>query len=72
MERPMQILHCMAHGCEADFTASEIEKFLPATSIALLQKIKQEKEVDLADLPGLEKCPYVPASPGDENQKWRL
>lgn len=44
-------------GCKAFFPESEAIKFLPATTVAALHKIKQEKEVDLAEIEGLKKCP---------------
>ena len=47
----------MAPDCEGVFTTKETEKFLPETSIALMDKIKQEREVDQALLEDLEKCP---------------
>lgn len=49
----------MSEGCDSEFDTVTAATFLPESSIALLQKIKQEKEIDLAELEGLEKCPFV-------------
>lgn len=46
-------------GCKAVFPESEAVKFLPSTTLAALHKIRQEKEVDLAEIDGLAKCPCV-------------
>jgi TRIAD3 protein (E3 ubiquitin-protein ligase RNF216) len=48
-------------GCEALFNESEALKFLPPASIALLHKVRQEKEIEEAALEGLENCPSVPS-----------
>ncbi|SCZ89197.1 BZ3500_MvSof-1268-A1-R1_Chr1-1g01022 [Microbotryum saponariae] len=53
------VIPCMSvDGCAAIFRDSELERFLPSTTLAALEKIRQEKEVDLAELEGLEKCPF--------------
>ena len=59
LKTTLQTLPCMAEDCNAQFTQTEAAKFLPETSLALLQKIKQEVEIDHAELEGLEKCPCV-------------
>lgn len=57
----LQTLPCMSgEGCL--FHESEYSKFLPNTSIAAIHKIRMEREVDLAGLDGLAKCPYVASS----------
>lgn len=48
-----------ADGCDAFFPESEAIKFLPPASLAILHKLKQEKEIDGADIDGLAKCPLV-------------
>lgn len=56
-----QTLPCMStSGCQATFPDSEIVKFLPRKSREALHKIRQEKEIDLAGLDFLEKCPFCP------------
>ncbi|KAK4699853.1 hypothetical protein P7C70_g6400, partial [Phenoliferia sp. Uapishka_3] len=56
-------LPCMSgDGCDAEFTLQEAQRFLPATSIAALQKIKQEKEIDEAGLAGLSKYRRAPVA----------
>lgn len=49
-------------GCKAVFPESEARKALIDTTLAALHKIRQEKEVDLAGIDGLAKCPCVPPS----------
>lgn len=46
-------------GCEATFPESELVKCLPRKTLGALHKIKQEKEVDEAEIEGLVKCPCV-------------
>ncbi|GAA6006084.1 hypothetical protein JCM11491_002026 [Sporobolomyces phaffii] len=67
------ILPCMStSGCQATFPESEIVKFLPRKSRSALHKIRQEKEIDLAELDGLEKCPFCPFAYIIENDQERL
>lgn len=47
----------MADGCTAHFAESELAKHLSAKTLAALHKIKQEREIDGAEIPGLAKCP---------------
>lgn len=52
------VLKCMAtDGCDATFPESELVKCLPRKTLGALHKIKQEKEVDEAEIEGLVKCP---------------
>lgn len=44
-------------GCTATFPESELVKCLSSKTLAALHKIKQEKEVDEAEIEGLAKCP---------------
>ncbi|GAA5965119.1 hypothetical protein JCM3765_004865 [Sporobolomyces pararoseus] len=67
------ILPCMStSGCQATFPDSEIVKFLPRKSRDALHKIRQEKEIDLAGLEFLEKCPFCPFAYIIENEQERL
>ncbi|CEQ40669.1 SPOSA6832_02302 [Sporobolomyces salmonicolor] len=67
------ILPCMStSGCSSTFPESEIDKCLPRKSLQALHKIRQEKEVDLAELEGLEKCPFCPFAYIIENDQERL
>lgn len=55
------VVGCMDQdGCKAAFSDKECEKFLKANQIALLEKLRSEKELDAAGLLGLVKCPYCP------------
>lgn len=58
-------------GCKASFPESEAVKFLPATTLAALHKIRQEKEVDLAEIDGLAKCPCVVSFEGERRELMR-
>lgn len=49
-------LPCLS-DCGSEFTEFEARRFLPKATLDLLHKIRMEKEVDLAGLEGLEKCP---------------
>lgn len=54
------VLPCMStDGCTAFFLDIEMAKCLSAKTLETLHKIKQEKEIDAAELEGLEKCPCV-------------
>ncbi|BGP10197.1 hypothetical protein JCM10049v2_006080 [Rhodotorula toruloides] len=55
------VLPCMStDGCTAFFLDIEMAKCLSAKTLETLHKIKQEKEIDAAELEGLEKCPFCP------------
>lgn len=43
-------------GCRVQFSDAEAAKFLRPETLNLLAKIRQEKEIDEAELLGLEKC----------------
>ncbi len=45
-------------GCDHLLISAEVRQFVPAKTIALLDKIQQDKELELAGLGGLEKCPF--------------
>lgn len=53
------LLPCFSGECDSTFSESEIARVLNSKTLAALHKIKQEKEIDEADLLGLSKCPYV-------------
>lgn len=45
-------------GCSELFPDSELQRFLKPESFALLERIRQEKELALANLANLEECPF--------------
>ena len=47
-------------GCKALFTASECNRFLQPPQLALLERLRSETAIDLAELAGLAKCPHCP------------
>ncbi|KAL8290442.1 hypothetical protein RQP46_002700 [Phenoliferia psychrophenolica] len=69
------ILPCMStegEACKAVYPESETSKFLPATTQAALHKLKQEKELDAAEIEGLAKCPFCPYAQIIDNPNERL
>ena len=47
-------------GCTAEFTRSELERFLKTNQLLLLDKLRSESALDAAQLAGLSRCPYCP------------
>ncbi|KAL5476607.1 hypothetical protein ACEPAI_3287 [Sanghuangporus weigelae] len=45
-------------GCKLAFTDAELKRFLPAKLLELYERIKQAKEIEAAELDGLEECPF--------------
>jgi hypothetical protein len=45
-------------GCTAEIPASELRRFLPQKLLDLYERVKQRKEVEAAEIPGLEECPF--------------
>jgi hypothetical protein len=53
------ILKCMDQsGCNGGFDNAQIERFLPIKETEMLEKLKQADELQLAELPGFERCPF--------------
>lgn len=59
-------------GCDGTFVLAEVERFLPPKSIEMLNKIKQDKEIEAAQLEGLTKCPFCPYACVIEDPNERL
>lgn len=52
-------IKCMdGSNCEASFENRQIKKFLGKKQFKLLEKLRQEKEIENAGLEGLETCPF--------------
>ncbi|KAI5480033.1 zinc finger, C6HC-type protein [Pseudohyphozyma bogoriensis] len=67
------VLACMSvDGCTGVFPDFDLPNFLPETTISLLHRIRQEKEVGLAELEGLASCPFCPYAYVIENEDERL
>ncbi|GAA5986247.1 hypothetical protein JCM10908_006472 [Rhodotorula pacifica] len=67
------VLKCMSTDvCPATFPESELVKCLPRKTLGALHKIKQEKEVDEAEIEGLAKCPFCPFAMIIDNPDERL
>lgn len=66
-------LLCMDQSdCKLPFSESEIQRFLPAKTFELWHRIKQEQELELAQIPGLESCPFCSYAVVIENEQERL
>lgn len=52
-------LHCMdISGCKMAFPESELRRILPAKLFDLYEQIRQRRDIELAELEGLEECPF--------------
>ena len=52
-------LHCMdISGCKMAFPESELRRILPAKLYDLYEQIRQRRDIELAELEGLEECPF--------------
>ncbi len=52
-------LHCMdISGCKMTFPESELRRILPAKLYDLYEQIRQRRDIELAELEGLEECPF--------------
>lgn len=66
-------LMCMDQsGCKLLFGESEVERFLSGPSLELWHRIKQEREIELAQIDGLESCPFCSYAVVIENDQERL
>lgn len=45
-------------GCKLAFADAELKRFLPQKLIDLYDRVKQAKEIEAAELDGLEECPF--------------
>lgn len=59
-------------GCDGTFSAPEIHRFLPQSTLEALAKIKEDREIEQAELAGLTKCPFCPFAVVIENPDERL
>lgn len=67
------VIRCMDQdGCQLEFAASEIRRFLDSKAFDLLEKIKAERAVTDAGLEGLEECPFCDFKCIIENDQERL
>ncbi|KAG8907370.1 hypothetical protein FRC01_007709 [Tulasnella sp. 417] len=67
------VIKCMDQdGCQLEFAASEIRRFLDTKAFDLLEKIKAERAVTDACLEGLEECPFCDFKCIIENDQERL
>lgn len=52
-------LDCMSvDGCDATLVGSDVRKFITPNTARLLDKIQQEREIEMAGLDQLERCPF--------------
>jgi TRIAD3 protein (E3 ubiquitin-protein ligase RNF216) len=53
------VLACMdGSGCKAEFSRREVLRFLDERTLSALAKIEQEDALRIAEIEGLEKCPF--------------
>lgn len=45
-------------GCKLTFSNSELRRILPEKLIALYERLKANKEIEMAAIEGLEECPF--------------
>ncbi|KAF8687565.1 hypothetical protein RHS03_09945, partial [Rhizoctonia solani] len=70
--RKTELLCMDQSGCKQAFAESEIQRFLSDKSLELWHRIKQEKEIELAQIDGLESCPFCSYAVVIENEEERL
>ena len=52
-------LHCMdISGCRMAFPDSELRRVLPERLFGLYEQIRQRRDIELAEIEGLEECPF--------------
>ena len=52
-------LHCMdISGCKMAFPDSELRRVLPEKLFELYEQIQQRRDIELAEIEGLEECPF--------------
>lgn len=59
-------------GCKIPFSLSELSRFLSPKLMALYERVKQGKEIEMAGLEGLEECPFCEYKCVIENTMERL
>jgi TRIAD3 protein (E3 ubiquitin-protein ligase RNF216) len=69
-------LNCVSiDGCKGTFSKDQKDLFLDDKLVAALDKIEQEANLRLADIPDLERCPFCPYAaeypPVEENKEFR-
>ncbi|KAF8750055.1 hypothetical protein RHS01_09557 [Rhizoctonia solani] len=67
--RKTELLCMDQSGCKQAFAESEIQRFLSDKSLELWHRIKQEKEIELAQIDGLESCPFCSYAVVIENEE---
>jgi E3 ubiquitin-protein ligase RNF216 len=67
------LIVCMDQsGCKSPFSFAEIKRFLPEKSFGLWERIKAEKEIEAAEIEGLEECPFCDFKVIIENEEEKL
>lgn len=60
------------NGCKLAFSDSELERFLPSKLINLYYRVKQAKDIEEAEIDGLEECPFCEYKVVIENREEKL
>lgn len=64
---------CMDQGgCKLAFTDAELKRFLSSKLLELYERVKQAKEIEAAELDGLEECPFCEYKAVIENPDEKL
>ncbi|KAJ7172366.1 hypothetical protein C8R46DRAFT_992489 [Mycena filopes] len=59
-------------GCKLPFPVAQLERFLTPKLLSLYERVKQAKEVEAAQLEGLEECPFCEYKCVIENEQEKL
>lgn len=69
----VHLIRCMDQsGCKELFSVSELQRMLPEKLLKLYHRLKQSKEIEAAQLDGLEECPFCDYKVVIENQEEKL
>jgi len=59
-------------GCKLPFPVSELKRFLTPKLLSLYWRVRQAKEIEMAELDGLEECPHCEFKAVIDNPKEML
>nr|XP_019012339.1 uncharacterized protein I206_03186 [Kwoniella pini CBS 10737]OCF51120.1 hypothetical protein I206_03186 [Kwoniella pini CBS 10737] len=71
-EQSVSILCMDQSGCTSPFSESELSRLLPSKSLQLYHRLKQAKDLEQAEIEGLESCPSCPYAAVIDNPHEKL
>jgi len=71
-EHNFEIVCLSQSECKLAFPESELRRFLTPRLLSLYERVKQMKEIEMAELDGLEECPHCDFKLVIENPTERL